>query len=268
MVVDGTVGELLDPVMTRLERRYVQGAPKGLSTGLRDLDSLTGGGRPGHLWVVNGPSGCGKTSFALTMAREVAFRQMQAVRWMTTADDALDVMEMVLSAEARVALFHLRTGMTDDNWARLARVMGEIAEAPLSLAEVEDDALGHSMESLAGSPPTMLVLDSLDDPLDTEALGRMKALTEQLDCWTVVVTGDTRGVRPRVVDRAQDDYAEVVIWVDRPDLDDWHSPRAGEVDLRVTRSRSTPIGTVTVAQQLQFARFVEVTPGPGLGPLR
>ncbi|MEX2290014.1 MAG: replicative DNA helicase [Mycobacteriales bacterium] len=38
----------------------------------------------------------------------------------------------LLSAEARVPLHHMRSGtMTDDDWARLARRMGEVAEAPL-----------------------------------------------------------------------------------------------------------------------------------------
>jgi replicative DNA helicase len=38
----------------------------------------------------------------------------------------------LLSAEARVPLHHMRAGtMTDDDWARLARRMGEVADAPL-----------------------------------------------------------------------------------------------------------------------------------------
>jgi replicative DNA helicase len=38
----------------------------------------------------------------------------------------------LLSAEARVPLHHMRSGtMTDDDWSRLARRMGEVAEAPL-----------------------------------------------------------------------------------------------------------------------------------------
>src|SRR5947208_11565486 len=38
----------------------------------------------------------------------------------------------LLSAEARVALHHMRSGtMTDDDWGRLARRMGEVSAAPL-----------------------------------------------------------------------------------------------------------------------------------------
>jgi replicative DNA helicase len=48
----------------------------------------------------------------------------------------------LLSAEARVPLHTMRTGtMSDDDWARLARRMGEVAEAPLFI----DDSPNMSM---------------------------------------------------------------------------------------------------------------------------
>ncbi len=48
----------------------------------------------------------------------------------------------LLSAEARVALHHMRSGsMTDDDWTRLARRMGEVSAAPLFI----DDSPNMSM---------------------------------------------------------------------------------------------------------------------------
>ena len=48
----------------------------------------------------------------------------------------------LLSAEARVALHHMRTGqMSDDDWTRLARRMSEVADAPLFI----DDSPNMSM---------------------------------------------------------------------------------------------------------------------------
>ncbi|MBX6391519.1 MAG: replicative DNA helicase [Frankia sp.] len=44
----------------------------------------------------------------------------------------MEITMRLLSAEARVSLQNIRTGrLTDDDWARLARRMGEVAEAPL-----------------------------------------------------------------------------------------------------------------------------------------
>ncbi len=43
-----------------------------------------------------------------------------------------DITMRLLSAEAKVPLHHMRNGkMTDEDWARLARKMGEVSEAPL-----------------------------------------------------------------------------------------------------------------------------------------
>ena len=48
----------------------------------------------------------------------------------------------LLSAEARVPLHHMRTGqLTDDDWTRLARRMGEVSDAPLFI----DDSPNMSM---------------------------------------------------------------------------------------------------------------------------
>ncbi len=42
-------------------------------------------------------------------------------------------------------------------------------------------------------------------------------------------------------------------------MTDPDSPRAGEADIRVTRSRTSPIDTMTVAFQGHYARFVDLT---------
>ena len=44
----------------------------------------------------------------------------------------IEIIMRLLSAEARVPLKHMRAGtMSDEDWARMARRMGELAEAPL-----------------------------------------------------------------------------------------------------------------------------------------
>ena len=66
----------------------------------------------------------------------------------------------LLSAEARVPLHHMRSGqMTDDDWNRIARRMGEVSEAPLfiddspnmSMMEIRAKAGGSSSATTSGS---------------------------------------------------------------------------------------------------------------------
>ena len=58
----------------------------------------------------------------------------------------------LLSAEARVALHHMRTGSsTDDDWARLARRMGEVAAAPLFIDDSPNMTMMEIRAKAAGS---------------------------------------------------------------------------------------------------------------------
>ncbi|MFF8632376.1 hypothetical protein [Streptomyces werraensis] len=50
-----------------------------------------------------------------------------------------------------------------------------------------------------------------------------------------------------------------VIEVERPDADDKESPRVGEVDLVIEKNRFGPTACVTVAAQLHYSRFVDMS---------
>jgi replicative DNA helicase len=52
--------------------------------------------------------------------------------------------------------------------------------------------------------------------------------------------------------------ADIVILLHREDAYEKESPRAGEADLIVGKHRGGPTGTVTVAAQLHFSRFVDM----------
>lgn len=57
--------------------------------------------------------------------------------------------------------------------------------------------------------------------------------------------------------------ADVVILPDRPEQDEWETPRAGEADLMVLKNRNGPqVGsaTVTVAYDARYSRFLDIAP--------
>jgi replicative DNA helicase len=49
--------------------------------------------------------------------------------------------------------------------------------------------------------------------------------------------------------------ADLVVLVDRPELDDPWSPRRGEADLWVAKHRAGPTGAITVTFQGSYCRF-------------
>jgi replicative DNA helicase len=72
------------------------------------------------------------STLGLDIARSASIKHGQAAAIFSLEMSKTEITMRLLSAEARVPLHHMRSGsMTDDDWARLARRMGEVAEAPL-----------------------------------------------------------------------------------------------------------------------------------------
>jgi replicative DNA helicase len=72
------------------------------------------------------------STLGLDIARSASIKAGQAAVIFSLEMSKTEIAMRLLSAEARVPLHHMRSGsMTDDDWARLARRMGEVAEAPL-----------------------------------------------------------------------------------------------------------------------------------------
>ncbi|MGB8651168.1 MAG: replicative DNA helicase [Mycobacteriales bacterium] len=125
--------DLMQPTMDELEAIGGRnGLMSGVPTGFADLDQLTNGLHPGQLIVIAGRPGLGKSTLGLDIARSASIKHSQAACIFSLEMSKTEITMRLLSAEARVPLHHMRAGsMTDDDWARLARRMGEVAEAPL-----------------------------------------------------------------------------------------------------------------------------------------
>ncbi len=104
----------------------------GVPTGFSDLDTLTNGLHPGQMIVIAARPAIGKSTLALDFARAAAIRHHMATVLFSLEMGRNEITMRLLSAEARVPLQTMRAGqMNDDDWARLARRMSEVADAPL-----------------------------------------------------------------------------------------------------------------------------------------
>ena len=82
------------------------------------------------------------STLALDLARAASVHAGQTAVIFSLEMSRNEITMRLLSAEARVALHHMRTGqLSDDDWTRLARRMGEVADAPLFI----DDSPNMSM---------------------------------------------------------------------------------------------------------------------------
>jgi replicative DNA helicase len=192
----------------------------------------------------------------------------------------------LLSAEARVALHHMRSGsMTDDDWTRLARRMPEVTAAPLYI----DDSPNLTMMEIRAkcrrlkqrNDLRMVVIDYLQlmqsgnsrrpesrQQEVSEMSRNLKLLAKELEVPVIALSQLNRGPeqrtdkKPMVSDLREsgsiEQDADMVILLHREDAYEKESPRAGEADLIVAKHRNGPTATITVAFQGHYSRFVDM----------
>jgi replicative DNA helicase len=221
---------------------------------------------------------------SMDFARNAAVRHNMASAIFSLEMSKIEIVTRLLSAEARVPLHVLRSGqLSDDDWTRLARRMGEISEAPIFV----DDTPNMTLMEIRAKARRMrqrhdlklVVVDYLQlmsSPKRVESrqqevadLSRgLKLLAKEIECPVIAVSQLNRGPEQRTDKRPQlsdlresgsiEQDADVVILLHRDDYYDKESPRAGEADFIVAKHRNGPTDTVTVAAQLHFSRFVDM----------
>jgi replicative DNA helicase len=192
----------------------------------------------------------------------------------------------LLSAEARVPLHSMRTGqMGEEDWARLARRMSEVVDAPLYI----DDSPNMSLMEIRAKcrrlkqrhDLRLVIVDYLqlmssprrieNRQQEVSEMSRsLKLLAKELNVPVVAISQLNRGPeqrtdkRPLLSDLREsgsiEQDSDVVILLHREDAYERESPRAGEADLIVAKHRNGPTTTVTVAFQGHYSRFVDMAP--------
>ncbi len=224
------------------------------------------------------------STVSMDFARNAAVRHNMASAIFSLEMSKIEIVTRLLSAEARVPMHVLRSGqLSDEDWTRLARRMGEISEAPIFV----DDTPNMNLMEIRAKARRMrqrndlklVVVDYLQlmsSPKRVESrqqevaeLSRgLKLLAKEIECPVIAVSQLNRGPEQRTDKRPQlsdlresgsiEQDADVVILLHRDDYYDKESPRAGEADFIVAKHRNGPTDTITVAAQLHFSRFVDM----------
>ena len=259
----------------------------GVPTGFADLDQLTNGLHPGQLVIVAGRPSLGKSALAVDFLRSAAIKHGLPSCIFSLEMGRNEITMRLLSAESRVPLHSMRSGtMTDQDWTRLARRMGEVSSAPLFI----DDSPNMSLMEIRAKcrrlkqrhDLRLVIVDYLQlmsSPRRVENRQQevsefsrsLKLLAKELDVPVVALSQLNRGPEQRADKKPQlsdlresgslEQDADVVILLHREDAYERESPRAGEADLIVAKHRNGPTATVTVAFQGHYSRFVDMAVG-------
>ncbi|CAB4851690.1 unannotated protein [freshwater metagenome] len=276
-IMPGTLEEI-DAIASR------GGVMAGVPTGFADLDTLTNGFHPGQMIIIAARPAIGKSTVGLDLARSASIRHGLTSAIFSLEMSRNEIAMRLLSAEASIALNHLRAGtMSDADWQKLARKMSAVSEAPLFI----DDSPNMTMMEIRAKcrrlkqrhDLRLVVIDYLQlmssgkkvesrQQEVSEFSRSLKLLAKELQVPVVAISQLNRGPemrtdkRPMMSDLREsgslEQDADMVILLHREDAYERESPRAGEADFIVAKHRNGPTSTITVAFQGHYSRFVDM----------
>jgi replicative DNA helicase len=279
------LSELMQPTLDEMEAISSRsGNLAGVPTGFADLDDLTNGLHPGQMVIIAARPGVGKSTLALDLARSASIKHGLTSVIFSLEMSQIEITMRLLSAEASIPLSHIRGGrMSDDDWTRVAAKMGQVSEAPMFI----DDSPNLTMMEIRAKARRLkqrhdlklVVIDYIQlmtsgkkvesRQLEVSEFSRqLKLLAKELDLPVVALSQLNRGPeqrndkRPMLSDLREsgslEQDADLVILLNRPDLYDKDSERAGEADFDVAKHRNGPTKLITVAFQGHYSRFTDM----------
>ena len=277
------LSELLPAAYDEIEKISAGVVGEGVKTGFKDLDALTNGFHPGNMIVLAARPAVGKSTLGLDIARYASIHKRETSVIFSLEMSRSEITMRMLSAEARVPLNNIRSGqLGEEEWAKMARRMGEISDAPLFI----DDSPNLSLMEIRAKARRLKQRHNLKliviDYLQLMASGKkvenrqqevsefsrqLKLLAKELNVPVVAISQLNRSPeqrsdkKPMLSDLREsgsiEQDADVVILLHREDLYDSQN-RSGEADLIVAKHRNGPTRTITVSAQLHLARFTDM----------
>lgn len=245
---------------------------RGVRSGFRDLDNLLAGFQKSDLIILAARPSMGKTALALDIARQAGVAHNVPVGIFSLEMSAQQLVDRMVSAEARVNSWNLRTGNITDqgDWDRIRDAYEKLGAAPIYI----DDQPGASILKMRAVARRLkrenglglLIVDYLQlmVPTSTRASDNLvqqvteisrslKNLARELDVPVLALSQLSRAVeqrrgKPRLSDLRDsgsiEQDADVVMFIHRDDKMNETSDRPNIAEILVEKHRNGPVGSV------------------------
>jgi replicative DNA helicase len=262
-----------------------QGALTGVPSGFKKLDDLLSGFQKSDLVILAGRPSMGKTTLALSLARNCAVEYGHKVGIFSLEMSNQQLVERLLTAEARVDSHLVRTGMLPKpEWKKLSRAAGPLSEAQIYI----DDSAGLNIMELRAKARQLKVEKEIDilfvdyiqllsAPSKSESRQQeisyisrsLKALAKELEIPVIALSQLSRAVESRSDHRpimsdlresgAIEQDADIIMFIFREYVYSKDDEDFGRGEVIIAKHRNGPTGVVNVSFIDKYARFENLT---------
>ena len=279
-----SVSDAASEWLQEIERRLdATGDVLGVSSGLSDLDELTGGFEPGQLIVIAGRPSHGKTTLAMNIAENAMLRQEQSALVFSLEMGRQELVGRMAASIGRVdmAKFKRPKKLDASDWPKIAHAVSVVNDRPLYIddsgglhfSQIKARARAHMQRYGA----QLIVVDYLGlvkadsaKPYEatTQVSNAMKAMAKELRVPVILVAQLNREVDKRSTPRpvmsdlrdsgAIEQDADKILFVWRQEIYEPENPTvAGQAEVIVAKNRNGETGIVPLMFIGKHNRFVQ-----------
>lgn len=261
-----------------------QNEVRGVPTGFKDLDNKLSGFQKSDLIILAARPSVGKTSLALDLARNAAVKAGVPTVIFSLEMSKQQLVDRMLSAEAQVDGWKLRTGKLnmEEEIARLQEGMHKLMQAPIFIDDKPANTainMRSVLRKLNHEKPIGLVIvdylqlmgtaksyDSMVNQV-TEISRSLKGIAKEFDVPVLALSQlsravESRGGKPRLSDLRDsgsiEQDADVVMFIHREDKNNEDSDKKNIVEILIEKHRNGPTGKVELYFDNKKTSFLSI----------
>ena len=279
------IKDVLMETFNKLEELYnTKGFVTGVPTGFTDLDNKTSGLHASDLILIAARPAMGKTAFALNIAQYAAIYARVPAAIFSLEMSREQLVSRMLCSEAAVDSQRIRTGkLEEDDWPKMARVLGPLSEAPiyiddtpgLSVMEIRAKCRRLKLEKDIG----LVVIDYLQlmqgrgrienrQQEISEMSRSLKILAKEINVPVITLSQLSRAPETRSDHRpilsdlresgAIEQDADIVMFLYRDDYYNPETEKKNIAEVILAKHRNGSTGVVELAWLGQFTKFANL----------
>ncbi|MBD3244984.1 MAG: replicative DNA helicase [Candidatus Moranbacteria bacterium] len=283
------IKNILEDAFNRIDELHKnRNSLRGISTGFKSIDGILAGMQKSDLIILAARPSLGKTTLSLDIMRNAAIKEKKPVAMFSLEMSKDQLIDRMLSSEAGIDLWKLRTGKLSDtgeysDFQRLGDAMGLLSEAPIFI----DDSGGANIMQIramarrlqAEQELGLIIVDYLqlmegrgnvDSRVQeiSEISRSLKQLARELNVPVLALSQLSRAVEnrspqiPKLSDLREsgsiEQDADVVMFIYREDRENPESQKKNIAEIHIAKHRNGPVGKVDLFFDENSVKFMDI----------